>query len=779
MTNPFLQKSAGFFRTYSLWILPLLLLTLILRIGEHFSAANTFPDTINGMALFYGLVNDAGFTLSISFFLFAPLCLLWCWKPKLSFSVFVLMGMLYVLTLDALSRYYLTTHTLLGADLFGYTLKDIQTTVASSASFGFGDLFFLLLLPAFVYLLYTLRRKMTATPAWLTAVLLTAGLGSTFCYNSFTPRQGNTEESLSLSKGAYFVSSNLRANAGVSSEWQLAEYPLLHNDNSSDALTPYIELNEEKPNLVFLIIEGLGRDFTGPSASYGGFTPFLDSLSQKGLYWSNFLSSAGRSFAGLPSIFGSLPYGKNGFNELGPQMPLHHTLVSLLKENAYRTNFFYGGNANFDRQDVFLETQNIDFILDENKFGPGYKRNTNNNKSWGYPDGEVYRRSLELIEKTPAQPLLNIYFTLSTHEPFDVPDNALYEQKINQYISSLPETDRQRYLPYKEVWKSLLYSDESIRQFFTQYVKRPDYANTIFVITGDHRLIPVPEDSRLSRFHVPLLIYSPLVKQQKVFPALSSHLDITPSLVQLLRHYPGMHLPADVHWMGKGLDTASQFHAGYEVPLMRNKNTLEDYIHGTSFLSGNQVYRITEGLQIEPAEGKTHRHLLQKKLDSFQHLNQYVCRQNKLMKPGAATAANHVQAVFPPTEEKQIDALTGGAVLPDSLFAKARRLAFAGNQEQARLLCRKALAISPNYHDVRILFGRTYAWEKNYALAVPAFAEVVRRSPGYEDAYLAWIDAETWAGKKDSALLLVKKALTYLPGSSSLHEKKSKLLGSK
>jgi hypothetical protein len=81
-------------------------------------------------------------------------------------------------------------------------------------------------------------------------------------------------------------------------------------------------------------------------------------------------------------------------------------------------------------------------------------------------------------------------------------------------------------------------------------------------------------------------------------------------------------------------------------------------------------------------------------------------------------------------------------------FDRARRLAFSGAYEPARLLCRKVLAGSSNYHDVRVLYGRTFAWEKNHKEAVEAFAVVLRRKPEYEGAYLAWIDAATWAGKK-------------------------------
>ena len=53
---------------------------------------------------------------------------------------------------------------------------------------------------------------------------------------------------------------------------------------------------------------------------------------------------------------------------------------------------------------------------------------------------------------------------------------------------------------------------------------------------------------------------------------------------------------------------------------------------------------------------------------------------------------------------------------------------------------------------------------------------VLRRNPVHENAWLAWIDAETWAGKKDPALLLKQKAPRAIPNSENLNEKKTKLL---
>src|SRR5439155_1678744 len=109
------------------------------------------------------------------------------------------------------------------------------------------------------------------------------------------------------------------------------------------------------PNIVFLGVEGLGRAFSGPNAYLGSFTPFLDELAGKSLYFENFLASQGRTFASLPSILGSLPFAEQGFNSFGRGMPKSLTLLSIHKRSGYRTRFFCGTRLDFDHQGDFLD----------------------------------------------------------------------------------------------------------------------------------------------------------------------------------------------------------------------------------------------------------------------------------------------------------------------------------------------------------------------------------------------------------------------------------------
>ena len=63
----------------------------------------------------------------------------------------------------------------------------------------------------------------------------------------------------------------------------------------------------------------------------------------------------------------------------------------------------------------------------------------------------------------------------------------------------------------------------------------------------------IPISSQIDRFHVPLVIYSPLLKKGKKFSSVVSHFDITPSLLSFLQHNYDIKQPSVSAWIGHGL----------------------------------------------------------------------------------------------------------------------------------------------------------------------------------------------------------------------------------
>jgi len=70
-----------------------------------------------------------------------------------------------------------------------------------------------------------------------------------------------------------------------------------------------------------------------------------------------------------------------------------------LKNNDYHTSFYQGTNGSFDNVDKFLISEDVDFILDKGGFGSEYElQEENEGFSWGYPDKELFKKSLSLFQ---------------------------------------------------------------------------------------------------------------------------------------------------------------------------------------------------------------------------------------------------------------------------------------------------------------------------------------------------------------------------------------------
>ncbi|MGO4905239.1 sulfatase-like hydrolase/transferase [Flavobacterium sp. W20_MBD1_R3] len=669
-------------------------------------------------------------------------------------SIKVLFSSIAIIQLGLIA-YSMTTHINLGADILGYSSRDMYTTVTASVSFSF-----LLVLPFIIlplgylglnWLFHFFGSKINPK-VLLLVVLFFGGLHFVLAGSGTSASQNKLNFLLS----DIIRSENDKTLASKDNTVYKKEYPLEKSAvNTSDVLAPFFHIDKKKPNIVFIIVEGLGSDFTD-DGDYNGFTPYLDSLTSKSLYWENFVSNAGRTFGALPSLIGSLPFGENGFMELNP-LPKHNSLISVLKLNGYTANYFCGDESSFDRKSNFLEYNGIDKIIDINKFGPGYIKTKENagGFSWGYPDSEIYRKILSEL-KDEKQPRLDIIMTLTNHEPFDFPSKKSYLEKVERVLKSKSNFEKKKLKDYKDIFACLLYTDKSIQNFMEAYAKRPDYANTIFIITGDHRLIPVPQKDNLSRFHVPFYIYSPMLKKTAKFKSISSHSDVTPSLVSFLTNNYNFNTLKETTWLGQGLDTVREFRNIHNIPLMRYKGSINDYIYKDYFYSEGILFKIDENFNLSETDNDMTEIVSNSFLD-FKKLNAYLTTKDKITK--SISIFKKPTYTFTAEEFVTIQKLTKG-MDHDHIFFLSRELAFKKERKNARLLCNYILNDLPNYGDVRTLKGRTLAWDGDYKNAEKELLEVIKRTPFYGDSYLALMDVYWWSGQNKKAIAIGKQALS-------------------
>ncbi len=632
---------------------------LTVRFYELFITSNFSnypPGTFQ--SLIYGIKFDLILYLRISAVLMLPFLVISFFSPGIARNFFMVCSLLIILVDVLLLKYFSTSRVPLGADLLGYSSVEIKKTIQSSDRLNIIP--FILIAGYLVFMIRIfIKHVYYRVKTWAVATLTLLMFCSFLPLKFFQPQpSGFTDEFkmfASTNKLNFFAESvaNHYFNKGkISRETYTfkkapvpgsgsftfvdADYPFLHNETTPDILGEFFELGETPPNIVFIIVESLGRAYSGNGAYLGNFTPFVDSLMQKSLYWENCLSTSGRTFQVLPSLLASAPFGDHGFAELKDKMPDHISLISLLKKQAnYSSTFVYGGEAEFDKMDVFMNRQGVDKIIDSRGFASNYSKlpATPNGFSWGYGDKEIFSRYIEDLKENHEKPRVDVILTVAMHDPFNIPNQDDYIRKFQERMKNLNLDDKTRIFNnnYSKEFSTVMYADEAIQNFFSEIKELPSFSNTIFIITGDHRMPEIPIRTQLDRFHVPLIVYSPMLKKAEKFSSIVTHFDITPSVVALYDGKKYINRPDVAAWIGHGLDNSVSFRSRNTYPLMRNKNEILDLVSADDFLAASVSYKINGLMDIEPVNRNDKEAQLKNELNNFIRMNNYACLNNKLI----------------------------------------------------------------------------------------------------------------------------------------------------
>ncbi len=571
-----------------------------------------------------------------------------------------------ILSQLGLVAYFLNTRVPLGADLFSYSWSEIKTSAAGSHPDPVVVMAGVVgIVGLWLVLAWQSARADRGPSARATVLLFALCLGLLVAGPRDLPTPGGAEtdyaHSLRLSKLAAFVDSNveavvehrLRGAPLQSTGWDAGaqeptsndpilgfryldpRYPFLHAEQTPDVLGAHFADNRRTPpNFVFVIVEGLGRSFSGPGADLGSFTPFLDELAGRSLYFENFLSAQGRTFAVLPSVFGSLPFGDEGFLGLGARMPEHATVLSILKGQGYRTRFFSGTDPAFDNEEAFLRRQGLDEIYGRKDFGSEYPRIS----EWGFDDNELVSFALAHQGQPISHPFVDVLQTITMHDPYRFLGQERYTSRFEERLNQLGLSGAQkgRYRSQRTIYTSVLYTDDALRRYFQAAQAQPWFGHTIFIITGDHRLPEIPIGEWIDRYHVPLIIYSALLKEPQRIKAVSSQLDVAPTLLAFLAHGYGLRSPAAVTWLGSGLDLEPGFRNRHETPLKQTKPALDAFVQGQWALSRGSLYRLLDGLHAEPVQDEKTLARLQMRFTALRAANAAFQRTGALMPAGAS-----------------------------------------------------------------------------------------------------------------------------------------------
>jgi len=273
-------------------------------------------------------------------------------------------------------------------------------------------------------------------------------------------------------------------------------------------------------NVVVIIWESLHREWIGvlnkDIEGYNGYTPFIDTLSTQSYMFARAYANGRKSIDAPPAIFSGIPSSETSFVLSHYTSNNVNSLASILKKREYYTAFYHGAANGSMRINTFINQAEFDdyFGLDE------YDNKDDHDGHWGIWDEEYLQYTVRELNKL-SQPFMTSVFTLSSHDPFKLPD---------EYIGKFPKG----HLP---IHQSIGYTDYALHRFFETASQQDWFNNTLFVITADHSIDGwLPEyKTGESAFAIPILFYAPgsdLVGLND--STVVQHADIMPTVLSML-----------------------------------------------------------------------------------------------------------------------------------------------------------------------------------------------------------------------------------------------------
>ena len=351
-------------------------------------------------------------------------------------------------------------------------------------------------------------------------------------------RGGISTSPLTISS-AYYSNNQALNHAAVNTEWNLFR-DYLDSRNTVDNPYKYMSKQEAKqvcdsllnvpdstqqiltvkrPNIVLIILESFTADIISKLGGEKEVTPFLDSLIDKGLFFSNFYATGFRTDIGFVSLHTGFPSQPlQSILSIPSKAEKLPSVSSALYKNGYATSFYYGGESDFFNFRAFILKKDYQRLTDIRDF-----EKKDINSKWGAHDGVVLQRMIKDLRNEP-QPFFSTIMTLSNHEPFELPSESKFpgNDLANKFRSAA------------------FYTDQSLKEFFTAASKEKWYDSTLFIVVADHgHRLPKNENEIYmpQRSHIPMLFFGNALQSSfrgKVLNKVGSQTDLPATLLAQL-----------------------------------------------------------------------------------------------------------------------------------------------------------------------------------------------------------------------------------------------------
>jgi len=302
--------------------------------------------------------------------------------------------------------------------------------------------------------------------------------------------RGGVQEIPIQQSDAYFSKHNVLNLASVNSGWNLGQSIWENKRNMEGNPYVYFSLSQAKatvdsiykiekdttisflktkrPNIVMVILESWSADMIKSLGGYDSAATHFDELATQGILFDSLYASGDLSDQGMTAIFSAFPALPAGTSIIGQPGKYNHLpcLNTEFHNAGYKTSYLFGGQLSYGNIKAYMYYNNFDRILEGKDFAGNIPQG-----KLGVHDEYLYARQLQEL-KNEKEPFFAGMFTLSSHNPYDMP---------------MEEKDRVKWggdeINYVN---SIRYADQKLFEFIQNAKKEKWYDNTLFVFVSDH-----------------------------------------------------------------------------------------------------------------------------------------------------------------------------------------------------------------------------------------------------------------------------------------------------
>lgn len=295
---------------------------------------------------------------------------------------------------------------------------------------------------------------------------------------------------------------------------------------------------EKHLNVVLISVESLSAEYMALFGGTQGITPELDALAGKSLTFMNVYATGTRTVRGLEALALSVPPTPGQSIVRRPGNEDLFSLARVFNEKGYESKFLYGGYAQFDNMGYFFG-HNGYRVVDRTSLKSS---EIDLETIWGVADENLFTLGLREMDDSAGRgkPFFVHLMTTSNHRPFLYPSGRI----------DIPSGESRE--------GAVKYTDYAIGKFLRDAGSKPWFKDTVFVVVADHHAatngrVELP----VSKYHIPLMIYSPAHLGAARNDRLMSQIDLAPTLLGLLNFsYTSKFYGVDLNALEPGRERA-------------------------------------------------------------------------------------------------------------------------------------------------------------------------------------------------------------------------------